>query len=157
MTQSDAPAFGAVKTDPDWKIAIIRSVWYPKLTSALVESAKATLLQAGIPAGNVAVIDAPGSYEIPLLAKAAFEDTADAVLAFGIIVQGVTHHASVIAEQSAAGCMQVQLQADKPLVYEVLYVDSMDDAVSRCIGPDSKGPIAAKTLLTQLARLAELR
>ncbi len=156
MTHSETPALGKTQVNPDWKIVIIRSVWYPELTSALVDSAKTTLLKSGIASGNIAVIDAPGSFEIPLLAQSVFDD-ADGVIAFGIIVQGVTHHAKIVAEESARGCMQVQLEAGKPLVYEVLFVDSIDDARSRSIGPDSKGPIAAETLITQLARLSELR
>lgn len=156
MSHSDAPTFGKTPVNPDWKIVIIRSVWYPELTSALVTTAKETLLKLGISEGNIAVIDAPGSFEIPLLAKSVLDD-ADGVIAFGVIVQGITHHAKIVAEESARGCMDVQLEAGKPIVYEVLFVDSVDDARARSIGPDSKGPIAAETLLTQLARLAELR
>lgn len=156
MSHSDAPSFGKTPVNPDWKIVIIRSVWYPELTSALADSAKTTLLKSGIASGNIAVIDAPGSFEIPLLAQSVLDD-ADGVIAFGIIVQGITHHAKIVAEESARGCMDVQLAARKPIVYEVLFVDSVDDARARSIGPDSKGPIAAATLLTQLARLSELR
>lgn len=156
MTQTDTPDFGTVEINPDWKIAIIRSAWYPELTSALVDSATRTLEAAGIPSANIVTVDAPGSFEIPLLAQAAFTRGADGIIAFGIIVQGVTHHAAIIANESASGCMDIQLKAGRPLVYEVLYVDSLDDARARSIGSNSKGPVAAQTLLTQLARLAEL-
>ncbi len=156
MSQVNLPEFGTVDVNPDSKIVIIRSVWYPELTSALVASAKETLISAGIPAKNISVVDAPGSFEIPLLAKKAFERGADGILAFGMIVQGITHHARIVADESASGSMKVQLDAGKPLIYEVLYVDSEKDGRVRSIGSHSKGPIAARTLLTQLARLAEL-
>lgn len=156
MSHSDAPSYGKVTVNPDWKIVIIRSIWYPDLTDALSQSAKKRLIDAGISEGNIALIDAPGSFEIPLLAQSVLDD-ADGVIAFGIIVQGATHHAAMVANQSAAGCMQVQLAMGKPITYEVLFVDSLDDAKSRSIGPNSKGPIAADTLLSQLAGLAELR
>lgn len=155
MTHSSTPSFDTTIVDPDWKIVIIRSIWYPELTSALVSSAKKRLVELGLSPENIAVIDAPGSFEIPLLAEAAFSK-ADGIIAFGIIVQGGTHHARVISDESASGCMKVQLEARKPLVYEVLYVDSLDDARVRSVGEYSKGPIAAETLMTQLARLAEL-
>lgn len=157
MVISDAPSIGTPRVDPSWKIAIARSVWYPDLTAALVKGAVDTLVEAGLSKENIVVLDAPGSFELPLLCKKAFERGADAAIAFGIIVQGATHHAKLVADQAAAGCMRVQLESGKPVVFEVLFTDSIDDAHIRCVGPKGKGPLAAKTLLTQLAKLTELR
>lgn len=156
MTKTDAPVFGNVTVDPEWKVAIIRSVWYPDLTSILLADARKTLLSAGIPDGNIHSIDAPGSFEIPLLAQTALESGIDGVIALGIIVQGATHHARLVAEQSAFGCMKVQLNQKKPVVFEVLFVNTLDDARSRVIGPDAKGPLASRTLLTQLANMKKM-
>ncbi len=156
MTKNDAPVLGSVTVDPQWKIAIIRSVWYPDLTSTLVADAKKTLVAAGIPEGNIHSIDAPGSFEIPLLSQKAMESGIVGVIALGIIVQGATHHARLVAEQSAFGCMKVQLDQKKPVVLEVLFVNTLDDARSRVIGPDAKGPLAARTLLTQLANMSKM-
>jgi len=155
MTHFSTPSFDTPIVDPNWNIVIIRSIWYPELTSSLVTSAVERLVALGVARENIVVIDAPGSFEIPLLAQAAFSK-ADGIIAFGVIVQGGTHHARVVFDESASGCMKVQLEARKPLVYEVLYVDSLDDARVRSIGEYSKGPIAAETLMSQLAKLAEL-
>lgn len=156
MAIDETPIFGKLQVDPSWKIAIIRSVWYPELTASLVHDALDALVAAGIQKENVLFIDAPGSFELPLLSKHAIEAGADGIITFGIIVQGATHHARIVAEQSAEGCMRVQLDTGKPIIYEVLYVDSVDDAKTRSIGPKAKGALAARTLLSQLAKLAEL-
>lgn len=156
MAHDDVPVFGKLHVDPSWKIAVIRSVWYPELTSSLANDASAALRAAGIDAANILTMDAPGSYELPLLAKKALERGADGVIVFGIIVQGATQHARLVAEQSAAGCMQVQLELGKPVIYEVLFVSNIDDAQTRAIGPKAKGALAAKTLLSQLANLRDL-
>lgn len=156
MVASDTPVFGPLRVDPSWKIAIVRSVWYPELTSALVKGAVDALTEAGLSKEKILLIDAPGSFELPLLCKAALEGGADGAIAFGIVVQGATHHAKLVAEESAAGCMRVQLDLGKPIAFEVLFVDSLDDARSRSTGPKSKGPLAARTLLTQLAKMKEL-
>ncbi len=156
MTKSDVPDFGKTQINPQWKIALVRSVWYSDLTSAMATDARKTLIAAGIPEKNIQLIDAPGSFELPLLCQKALEQGADGAIALGIIVQGATHHARLIAEQSAAGCMQVQLALGKPIIFEVLFVDALDDARSRAVGTDAKGSLAAKTLLTQLANVSKM-
>lgn len=140
-----------------WQLTLIRSVWYPELTQALVVDATKRLIELGIPANNIRSIDAPGSFELPLLAKKALEQGVDGVILFGVIVQGDTHHARLVAEGSAQGAMQVQLELGKPIIYEVLYVDALADAKVRCIGTGAKGAIAAETLLSSLAAQAQLR
>ncbi len=156
MTKNDAPLFGDTPVDPLWKVALIRSIWYPELTAAMLADAKKILITAGISEENIQVFDTPGSFEIPLLCKKALEDGADGAIALGIIVQGATHHARLVAEQSALGCMNVQLALGKPIIFEVLFVNTLDDARTRVAGPDAKGPLAAHTLLSQLANLNKM-
>lgn len=156
MLTGDAPIFGKLTVDPSWKIAIIRSIWYDELTGTMADDAKKTLMTLGVRAENIRVIDAPGSFELPLLCKQALLAGADGCIAFGIVVQGATHHAALVAEQSAAGCMQVQLELQKHIVFEVLFVDMLEDARVRAIGKNAKGPLAARTILSCLARAHEL-
>jgi 6,7-dimethyl-8-ribityllumazine synthase len=152
----DAPNFGKISANPEWKIAIVTSVWHPECTSALRDGAVKELVALGIPRDNIALLDAPGSFEIPLLCKKSLENGADAAIAFGVIVQGATHHARLVAEESARGCMNVQLELGKPIIYEVLFVENIEDAQKRSIGAGGKGGLAAQTVLTQLAKMAEL-
>ncbi len=156
MVLSETPNFGEYIVDPDWRITITRSVWHGELTTQMVKDASETLVAAGIKPENIRVIDAPGSYELPLLCKSALLAGADGCIAFGIIAQGATHHARLVAEESAAGCMQVQLELMKPIIFEVLFVDDIEDAKARAVGKNAKGPLAATTLLTSLARLKDL-
>lgn len=153
---SDFPDFGAITINPDWKITIIRSVWYPEWSGAMVADAGNILIAAGIPQSNISVIDAPGSFELPLLCKKALESGAHGAIAMGIVVQGATHHAELVATQAAAGCMQTQLSLGKPIVFEVLFVNALEDAKARVKGSDGRGALAARTLLTQLAKLSEM-
>lgn len=156
MLHGETPDFGTYVVDPNWRITIVRSIWYDDLTMQMVKDATDTLVAAGITSENIRVIDAPGSYELPLLCKRALLAGADGCIAFGIIAQGATHHARLVAEESSAGCMQVQLELMKPIIFEVLFVDKVDDARERAIGKNAKGPLAAKTILTSLARLKDL-
>ncbi len=152
MPKDVTPDLGRTPANPAWKIAIVRSLWHGECTAALEESAIAALVQAGIKRKNILCIDVPGSFEIPLVVQQAFEKSdVDGAIAFGVIVQGETHHAELVANQAAAGLMQVQLQQKKPVTFEILYVDHLKDAVARSIGKESKGRLAALTLLSSLA------
>ena len=156
MVISEAPNFGTYDVNPAWKIAIVRSVWYDELTTRMSSDAREALIASGIVSENIVMIDAPGSWEIPLVCKHALEAGADGCIAFGVIVQGATHHARLVAEESAAACMQLQLDMDKPITFEVLFVNNVEDARTRAIGAHAKGPLAARTILTSLARVRDL-
>lgn len=153
----DAPDFAKVKADPTLRIAVIRSVWHPECTEVLRDDCVKTLIAAGISEKNITVIDAPGSFELPLLAKHAIEELkVDGVIVLGVVVQGATHHARLVAEQASAGCMQVQLRTGVPVTFEVLFVDALRDAVARSSGTNGKGSLAAATLLSCLAGIEKM-
>ncbi len=158
MSAADTPSFGDLKANPAWRIAIIRSVWYPECTTPMRDDAALALQKSGIPQSNIILIDAPGSFELPILAKHAIEHlNADGVIVFGVVVQGATHHARLVAEQAAAGVMQLQLKTGVPITFEVLFVDALEDALARSVGPEAKGPLAAATLVSCLAKIEEMR
>ena len=55
----------------------------------------------------------PGSFEIPLAAKALAADH-DAVLCLGCVIRGETAHFEHVAGQCAAGIMRVGLDTGEP-------------------------------------------
>lgn len=151
-----SPEFGDITVDPEWKVAIVRSAWHGDLTSALATTCIQKLTELGIQEQNIQHIIVPGAFELPLFCKEALKRGVDGVIAFGVVVQGDTHHARLVAEQSASGCMQVQLEFGKPVIFEVLFVDEKKHAEVRSIGKDGKGPLSAQTLLSCLALQAHL-
>jgi 6,7-dimethyl-8-ribityllumazine synthase len=158
MSHAELPSFGSIKADLTWKVAIIHSIWHAECTDAMVAGAREELIKHGIDPKNILDVPSPGSFELPLLSKQAIEGKdVNGVIAFGVIVQGQTHHARLIAEEAARGIMQLQLEKNVPITFEVLFVDNIEDARARSIGPNSKGPLAAQTLLHSLARQAELQ
>lgn len=158
MTVHEVPNIGPFKANPRWKIAIVRSAWYPECTDALVQSAKTTLVKAGVREANIEVVTAPGSLEMPLLAQAAIRKLkVHAVIALGIVIQGETNHARLVAENAMRGLLDVQLATGVPIASEVLFVHRIEDARKRSMGLHSKGPVAAATVLSSLAQLAEMR
>ncbi len=152
------PAFIGHKLSPTSRIGIVRSIWHGELTKQMEDDAATLLLAAGLREENLFRVGAPGSYEIPLLCKELIHhQKLDGVIAFGVIVQGATHHARLIAESATHALMSLQLETGVPIIDEILFVDDIEDAAARSTGDHAKGPLAARTLLHSLALLTELR
>lgn len=146
------------KADPSWRIGIVHSLFYGDLTGHMVEEAKAALMEAGIPADNIEVHGCPGSFEIPLIGSELAESgTVDGLLALGIVVQGETHHARLVAEQAARGVMDVQLRSGMPFAFEILFVNDLATAKARVTARPGKGRAAAIATLQSLSKLQAIR
>lgn len=140
------------------RIGIIHSSFYPAEVLSMVEDAKQVFIEAGISAETVFVSQVYGSFEIPLLGAAlAKAKKVDALLGFGVIVEGETHHAALLAESTAQGMMQVQVEHAIPFAFEILYVNSLDQATKRSSGQGSKGKEAAYAVLQSLGALKAIR
>lgn len=136
------------------RIGIIHSCFHREIVDALVMSATETLLKAGIMQGNISLHPVPGSFEIPLIGAALLEEKAvDALIGLGVVVEGETHHARLIAESAARGMMDLQVQYGRPFAFEVLYVNDVAQAVAR----RDKGREAATAVLWALAELEKIR
>ena len=144
--------------DPAWSVAIIAAPYYKEETDSLVQGAKEVLMQAGLREENIPVYTAPGSFELPLIGKAvAAAGVVDAMIGFGIIVQGDTHHARLLAESVTNAMMGIQMEFTLPFAYEVLYVDTLEQARARAFGEGNKGREAAYAVLHALAELKKIR
>lgn len=144
--------------DPHLRIGIVASSFYQEEIEGLIAGAKSVLEGAGLSEDNVTVYRAPGSFEIPLIGRAVLDaEQADALIAFGIIVQGDTKHADLLAAETARGIMDIQTAYGVPFAFEVLYVQDLKQARERCLGPGNKGEEAAHAVLHSLAELKRIR
>lgn len=143
--------------NPTWKIGIVYADYYMKEIMPLVEGAHAFLREAGIAEHAISLHPVPGSFEIPLLGEAlAHAGVVDALMAFGIIVQGDTHHARLLADQSTRGLMDVQLKYRIPFAFEILYVHDVKQVIERSTGEGNKGREAANAVLRSLVQLGKI-
>jgi 6,7-dimethyl-8-ribityllumazine synthase len=117
------------------------------VTVRLLNGALEALTEAGTDRRDVTVAWAPGSFELPLVARAfAHAGKVDAVLCFGAVIRGDTGHYDFVAGECAAGIQQVQLQTGIPVIFGVLTTDTVEQALERS-EPDhtNKGREAALT------------
>jgi len=117
------------------------------ITLRLLDGAIEALAEAGVDRRDVFVAWAPGAFELPLVARAFAEaGKVDAVLCFGAVIRGDTGHYDFVAGECAAGIQQVQLSTGVPVVFGVLTVDTLEQALERSEPDESnKGREAALT------------
>ncbi|MDA0376496.1 MAG: 6,7-dimethyl-8-ribityllumazine synthase [bacterium] len=139
---------------PAWRVGIVYSSYYEEEIKTMVNGAIKILQKVGMSPENISQYPVPGSFEIPLIGGAlAKKGSVDALIGLGIIVEGQTHHARLVAENTARGMMDVQTKYGIPFCNEVLYVDSIELACERLY----KGEEAAISVLHSLAQLASMQ
>ena len=123
------------------RFGIVASRYNAEYVDGLVEAARKEL-KALAPKAEIDVIHVPGSYEIPLGVKAYLDsegalddvDAVDAVLAFGLLWDGETMHAGLIATAVTNALLDISLNYDTPVLHEVLVVKTEAQAKERCLG-----------------------
>lgn len=139
-------------------IAIISSDFWKDIVTNLENECLKALAEKGIAKDQVDIIRVPGSLEIPLVAKKLAQKAKyDALIAFGAIHKGKTYHFELIAKECARGCMDVSLQYEIPIIFEVLAVYNIQDAIDRSKkGKFNRGRSAALTAVKMIDIIKEL-
>ncbi|MEM7035596.1 MAG: 6,7-dimethyl-8-ribityllumazine synthase [Bacteroidota bacterium] len=135
------------------RIALVVSKWNEKVTGALHQGARETLIAAGVAAENIIDCMVPGSYELPAGAAMALDamPTFDAVICIGCVVQGETRHFEFICQAVAQGIKDVTLEYGVPVIFGVLTPDTDQQALDRAGGKyGNKGEEAAVAALEMI-------
>jgi len=101
----------------------------------------------------------PGSFEIPIAVQSvARYQNPDAILAFGVIFDGETLHASLIATAVTEALLNISLTQEIPILHEVLVVKNDQQATARCLSPQiNRGTEAARAAARILQTLRKIR
>lgn len=137
--------------------AIVASKFNEAYVQAMVDHAHAEL-NALSPDSPVVLLWTPGSFEIPLFVQAAAElKRFDAILALGVILQGETAHASLIADAVTKALLDLSLKHHIPVIHEVLLLKNEDQARERCLeSTHNRGTEAARAAVSATRKLSEI-
>ncbi len=138
--------------------AIVASQYNPIYASGLIESASREF-DVIAPNAHIVLHEVPGAFEIPLVVQeVASRGGVDAILAFGVIIQGETQHADLIAKAVTEALQKLALQFRVPVIHEVLLVSDEEQARKRCIETGlNRGTEAARTALRMAQVMAEIK
>ncbi|MDA2979637.1 MAG: 6,7-dimethyl-8-ribityllumazine synthase [Actinomycetota bacterium] len=125
------------------RIAVVASAFNASITKGLTAGAVDWLETAN--AHEVFVVQAPGAFELPLVAQRLASMGYDAVICLGAVVEGDTDHYEHVAHRTSEGLMRVQLDTGIPVSFGVLVVTEREHAIERSKpGSGNKGMEAAK-------------
>ncbi len=113
----------------DFRIALIAARWHAELVTVATNSCYSELLDLGIDAkSNVKIFNVPGSLEIPLASKLIIQTGGwDAVIAFGLVVDGGIYRHEFVAQTVLNGIMSVTLETKTPVISAVLTPQQFDE------------------------------
>jgi len=119
--------------DQGGRYALLVSRFNDFITARLLDGALDALRRHGVDLETrVTVIWAPGSYELPVVARRlADSGRFDAVVALACVIRGGTPHFDYVASEVAKGLAQIALQTGVPVSFGVLTTDNIDQAVER--------------------------
>ncbi len=128
------------------------------VVESLLAGAIDTLRRHGIKDEDITVFRVPGAWELPLAVKrVAATKKFDAVVALGAVIRGGTAHFEYVAGEAAKGLASVGLNADLPVIFGVLTVDSIEQAIERAgTKAGNKGAEAAAGALEMVSLLRQV-
>jgi len=116
----------------DLRIAVVRGRFNEPIGAGLLAACLERLGALGVAPGRITLVSVPGALEIPLaLQKLSATGHYDALIALGAVVRGDTYHFEIVANESAAGITQVQLDAGVPIANGILTTDTEEQAMAR--------------------------
>ena len=100
----------------------------------------------------------PGSFEIPLVAqRLAASGRYQVVITLGAVIRGDTPHFDVVVAEVSKGVAAVARDSGVPVIFGVLTVDSIEQAIERAgTKAGNKGADAAMTAIEMIAVLRQL-
>ncbi|MFY8215076.1 MAG: 6,7-dimethyl-8-ribityllumazine synthase [Chthoniobacterales bacterium] len=132
--------------------ALVVSRYNCEFTDALAQHASNEIL-AIEPSATLDRVDVPGAFEIPLVVRLLAEKRKyAAILAIGVIIQGETAHAELIAGAITTALLETSLIHHVPVIHEVLLVANPEQARARSHHPELNRGIEAARAAVCAAR-----
>src|SRR5579859_681968 len=148
MSEENIPAESEAR---DLNIAVLVARYNQDVTRRLLRGALEALKERGVDEPDVFWV--PGALELPVAALALAEKGQhDAIVCLGCVVRGDTFQFEVIANQTAMGLMQVQLDTGVPITLGVLVTEDKEQALARS-GPKNNAGADAVEAAIEIANL----
>jgi 6,7-dimethyl-8-ribityllumazine synthase len=138
------------------RVVIVAGSWHEEITNGLIAGATRTLEASG---ASFELVRVPGSFELPVVSKAALDAGADAVVALGVIIRGGTPHFEYVCNAATDGLARGALDHRVAVGFGVLTCDNDEQALDRAGlegSKEDKGYEATAAALLTARTLAEV-
>ena len=114
------------------KFALVVSRFNSFIVEQLERGALDTINRHGGSLEQVTIYRTPGAYELPVLVnRIAQGGQFDAIIALGAVIRGATPHFDYVANECVKGLATASMTHDLPVIFGVLTVDSIEQAIER--------------------------
>ncbi len=136
-----------------FRVAIVVSRFNSFISERLLEGALEALQKMGAQEADLTVYKVPGSFEVPLVAKA---KAADGILCVGALIRGDTPHFDFLGAEVIKGLAQIAMEDGVPVSFGILTVDTVEQGIERAgTKAGNKGYDAAFSLIETLNVIKE--
>lgn len=145
-----------------FRFAIVVGRFNDLVTSKLLAGCQDCLQRHGVDTrsdgSQVDYIWVPGGFEIPLVAKQlASSRSYDVVICLGAVIRGHTPHFDYVAAEVSKGISAASMATGIPVIFGVLTVDNMQQALERAGIKSNKGWDFAMNALEMASLMHQLR
>ena len=138
------------------RIGVVMSRFNLDVGEGLLGACSAELKRLGVGDEDVLIATVPGALEVPLtLQVLAHSGKFDALVALGCVIRGETYHFEIVANESARGIAEVQLETGVPIANAVLTTEDDDQALARMQQKGADAAQAAVEMANLLRRLKD--
>ena len=127
---------GFLTDAPTLKVGIVIARFNDLITTRIFSGCLDCLKRHGIDisenSNNLDIAWVPGSYELPIAAKALLNKSHyDVLIALGAVIRGETSHYDVVISEASKGISKVSYENNIPIIFGVLTTDTMQQALER--------------------------
>ena len=124
------------------RVGVVQARFNENIGEGLRSGCLSELARLGVADADITCTTVPGALELPLTLQAMAQSKRfDALVALGAVIRGETYHFEIVANESARGVTDVQLNTGIPIANAVLTTEDDDQALVRMV---QKGAEAAQ-------------
>ncbi len=149
---------GQCYLDKSAKLAVLCGRFNSFIVDQLEAGCLDTLKRHGVDMADVTVVKVPGAFEMPVVAaKLAASGKYEAVIGLGAVIHGGTPHFEHVAGACTRGMAAVATESGVPVLFGVLTVDTIEQAVERAgTKAGNKGAEAAAAAIEMVSLMRQL-
>lgn len=138
--------------------AIVVSRYNDSITSVMLNGAINAYLNAGGKEESLAILEAPGAFELVSIASAAAgSGLYESVVCLGCVIKGETSHDVHISNAVAVGIAEISIKTGVPVAFGVLTTNTIEQAHARAGGDvGNKGAEAMDAVLGAAGAIAAI-
>jgi 6,7-dimethyl-8-ribityllumazine synthase len=142
----------------DLRVAVVAARWHEQVMSGLLDGAKRALsdYQVEVPT----IVRVPGSFELPVVAKALADRGYEAIVALGVVIRGGTPHFEYVCSAATDGLARIAVETGAAIGFGLLTCDTDEQALDRAGlegSKEDKGYEATSAALVTARTLRKIR